>query len=200
MGQAVILLRLKRHGKRTQSTLIATSDAGSACISPGITGVPSLSTSTEMGPEVSTTELHWCQASDIAWLSLPVLQATAGAVPLVGASIQAVIGGLLAILQAIDRGMQNKADLDQLTSRLYGLLCLFLNAPPARRPREQCRRDSLIRMLDRTSDQLTQLYECYCLGYTSVTQEIIGCYTSIDRCLFEYLVTSYTINFFASAH
>jgi hypothetical protein len=98
----VILLRLKRHGKRTESTLIATSDVGSASVPPGITSVPALSTSTEMGPEVSTTELHWRQASDIAQLSLPVLQATAGAVPIVGASIQAAISGLLAILQAID--------------------------------------------------------------------------------------------------
>ncbi|KAJ8580423.1 hypothetical protein M405DRAFT_55812 [Rhizopogon salebrosus TDB-379] len=186
----VILLRLKRHGKRRRGTLMATSDVGSASVPPGITSVPALSTSTEMGPDVSATELHWRQASDIAQLSLPVLQATAGAVPIVGASIQAAVSGLLAILQAIDRGIQNKADLDQLTSRLYGLLCLLLNAPPARHPREQSRRESLVRMLHRTSNQLTQLHERYCLGYTSVTQEIVGCYTNIDRCLFEYLVSS----------
>jgi hypothetical protein len=95
----VILLRLKRHGKQTESTLTATSDVGSASVPPGITSVHALSTSTEMGPEVS---VHWRQASDIAQLSLPVLQATAGAVPIVGASIQAVISGLLAILQTID--------------------------------------------------------------------------------------------------
>jgi hypothetical protein len=89
--------------------LIATSDAGSASVPPGITSVHALSTSTEMGPKVSTTELHWRQASDIAQLSLPVLQATAGAVPIVGASIQAAISGLLAILQTIDVRAQPNA-------------------------------------------------------------------------------------------
>ncbi|KAG2365399.1 hypothetical protein BDR07DRAFT_1374355 [Suillus spraguei] len=42
------------------------------------------------------------EASDFAQLALPLVQAFTGVIPLVGAPINAAIGGLLAILQAID--------------------------------------------------------------------------------------------------
>jgi hypothetical protein len=42
------------------------------------------------------------EASDITQLSLPVVQAAVEAIPLAGAPMKAVIGALLAILQAID--------------------------------------------------------------------------------------------------
>jgi hypothetical protein len=58
------------------------------------------------GREVSTVssdlESFLRGGSDMAQLFLPVVQGAAGAVPLVGAPIQAAIGGLLAILQGID--------------------------------------------------------------------------------------------------
>ncbi|KAJ8581082.1 hypothetical protein M405DRAFT_847261 [Rhizopogon salebrosus TDB-379] len=47
------------------------------------------------GPEVSTTEPYYRQASDMAQVCLPVVQAAlAGPIPIAGAPIQAAIGGL----------------------------------------------------------------------------------------------------------
>ncbi|KAG2356958.1 hypothetical protein BDR07DRAFT_411558 [Suillus spraguei] len=43
-----------------------------------------------------------CEASDIVQLALPLVQAVASGIPLVGAPMQAAIGGLLTGLQAID--------------------------------------------------------------------------------------------------
>jgi hypothetical protein len=42
------------------------------------------------------------EASDMAQLVLPLVQVIASAIPLVGAPMQAAIGGLLSCLQAID--------------------------------------------------------------------------------------------------
>jgi len=64
---------------------------------PGL-GVSTTVTSTRSSCVVSPAR----EASDMAQLSLPVLHAVAGAIPLAGALMQAAIGGLLAILQAID--------------------------------------------------------------------------------------------------
>lgn len=126
------------------------------------------------------------EASDIAQLVFPLVQAVAGPIPLVGAPIQAAIGGLLTILQVIDRRDQNKADLDDLTSRLYELYSHLCNAPLARNPLEQSRRDLLARKLQGTSDKLTKLQK-HRLAYTSVTKAIAGCSTDIDRYLLQYL-------------
>jgi hypothetical protein len=63
-------------------------------------------TSREPGHEVSSnassTQSYGRQASDMAQLSLPLLQAASGAIPFAGPLIQAVINGLLLILQDID--------------------------------------------------------------------------------------------------
>ncbi|KAG2748747.1 hypothetical protein P692DRAFT_20535654 [Suillus brevipes Sb2] len=80
----------------------------------------------------------------MAQVALPLVQDIAGAIPLLGAPMKAAISGLLTGLQAIDRRSQNKSDLDALTSRLNRLCLNLCNAPPARDPAEQYRRDSFV--------------------------------------------------------
>ncbi|KAG2120204.1 hypothetical protein BD769DRAFT_1020616 [Suillus cothurnatus] len=126
------------------------------------------------------------EASDMAQIALPFVQAIAGAIPHVGAPMQAAIGGLLMGLQAIDRHGQNKADLESLILRLNRLNLNLCNAPPAWDPVEQYQRDSFVRMLQDTSIRVTMLREHY-LASTSVTQAIAGCFTEIDRYLADYL-------------
>ncbi|KAG0708041.1 hypothetical protein DFH29DRAFT_894800 [Suillus ampliporus] len=129
------------------------------------------------------------EASDMVQLALPLVQAFTGIIPLVGPPMKAAIGGLLEILQAIDRRNQNRADLDGLKLRLHRLSGHLCNAPPARDPLEQSRRDSLVSMLQETSAQLTKLHK-RCLAYTSVTQAIAGCSSQIDRYLADYSLSS----------
>ncbi|KAG2153399.1 hypothetical protein DEU56DRAFT_907830 [Suillus clintonianus] len=125
------------------------------------------------------------EASDMAQVALPFVQAIAGAIPLVGAPMQAAIGGLMTSLQAID----NKSDLVSLTLRLNRLSLDLCNAPPARDPVERSRRDSFVRMLEESSARVTVLHE-RCLASTSVTQAIAGCFIEIDRYLADYLLLS----------
>ncbi|KAG2750192.1 hypothetical protein P692DRAFT_201931327 [Suillus brevipes Sb2] len=126
------------------------------------------------------------EASDMAQVALPLVQAIVGAIPLVGAPMQAAISGMMTSLQAIDRRSQNKSDLDALTSRLNRLCLNLCNAPPARDPGEQNRRDSFVRMLQGTSARVATLHE-RCLASTPVTQAIAGCFMDIDRYLADYL-------------
>ncbi|OJA12452.1 hypothetical protein AZE42_08050 [Rhizopogon vesiculosus] len=101
------------------------------------------------GREVSTVssdpESFRRRTSDMVQLFLPIVQVAAGAIPLAGPPMQAAIGGLLAILQVIDRNRQNAADINDLGSRLHRLHNYLCNAPTAGDPREQSRRDSLAR-------------------------------------------------------
>ncbi|KAG2064133.1 hypothetical protein BDR04DRAFT_1110573 [Suillus decipiens] len=129
------------------------------------------------------------EASDMAQLALPLVQAIASAIPFVGAPMQAAIGGLLIGLQAIDRRSQNQADLNDLILRLNRLGRELCNAPPALDPVEQSRRDSFVRMLQDTSARVSQLRE-RCLASTSVTQAIAACFVEIDHYLAEYLWSS----------
>ncbi|KAG1756100.1 hypothetical protein EDB19DRAFT_452031 [Suillus lakei] len=129
------------------------------------------------------------EASDMAQLALPLVQNVAGIIPLVGAPMQAAIGGLLSGLQAIDRHNQNKADLHSLTLRLDRLSRDLCNASLASDPVEQSRRDSFVRMLQDTSARVTMLHE-RCLASTPVTQAIAGCFIEVDRYLAEYLWSS----------
>ncbi|KIK34270.1 hypothetical protein CY34DRAFT_813044, partial [Suillus luteus UH-Slu-Lm8-n1] len=126
------------------------------------------------------------EASDMAQVALPFVQAITGAIPLVGAPMQAAINGILTGLQAIDRRSQNKSDLDALTSRLNRLCLNLCNAPLARDPAEQYRRDSFVRMLQSTSARVATLHE-RCLASTPVTQAIAGCFMDIDHYLADYL-------------
>jgi hypothetical protein len=116
----------------------------------------------------------------MAQLALPLMQAVASAIPLVGAPMQAAIDGLLTGLQAIDRHNQNQADLDSLILRLDRLSRELCNASPSSDPAEQSRRDFFVRMLQNTSARVTTLRE-RCLASTSVTQAIAGCFVEIDR-------------------
>ncbi|KAG2123710.1 hypothetical protein BD769DRAFT_904355 [Suillus cothurnatus] len=129
------------------------------------------------------------EASDITQVALLLVQAFTGVVPLVGAPMSAAISGLLQILQVIDRRDQNKAALDDLTSRLYRLYYHLCNAPPALDPLEHSRRDLLARKLQDTSARLRKLQKRR-LAYTSVTQAIAGSSTDIDRYLMECLWSS----------
>lgn len=124
-----------------------------------------------------------------AKLVLPLVQAIAIAIPLVGAPIQAAIGGSLSCLQAIDRHHQNKAGLVSLTLRLNRLSCNLCNAPPARNPSEQSWRDSFVRMLQDTSVRVAALHERR-LASTPVTQAIADCFVEIDRYLADFLFSS----------
>lgn len=129
------------------------------------------------------------EAFDMAQLVLLLVQAIAIAIPLVGAPIQAAIGGLLSCLQAIDRHLQNKAGLVSLTLRLNRLSCNLCNAPPARNPSEQSWRDSFVRMLQDTSVRVAALHERR-LASTPVTQAIADCFVEIDRYLADFLFSS----------
>ncbi|KAG1729497.1 uncharacterized protein EDB91DRAFT_1253011 [Suillus paluster] len=129
------------------------------------------------------------EASDLAQLALPLVQTAVGVIPLVGPPMKVAIGGLLEILQAVDRRGQNRADLDGLELRLHRLSSHLCNAPPVQDPLEQSRRDSLVSMLQETSAQLTKLHRRV-LAYTSVTQAIAGCSSQIDRYLAEYSLSS----------
>ncbi|KAG1870376.1 hypothetical protein C8R48DRAFT_698263 [Suillus tomentosus] len=125
-------------------------------------------------------------ASDGAQTFLPVVQAIASAIPIAGPPMQAAIGGLLSILQIIDRRSQNQADLNRLRERLQRLGSHLCNAPTAQNPSEQDRRNSIIRILQETSAQLTKLQKRR-LEHASVTQAIAGCSIEIDRYLLESL-------------
>ncbi|KAG2036436.1 hypothetical protein BDR03DRAFT_960086, partial [Suillus americanus] len=129
------------------------------------------------------------EASDIAQVALPLVQAFTSVIPLVGAPMNAAIGGLLQILQVINRRDQNKAALDDLNLRLHRLCCHLCNAPPALDPLEYSRRDLLARKLQDTSARLKKLQKRR-LAYASVTQAITGCSTDIDRYMMECLVWS----------
>ncbi|KAG1803003.1 hypothetical protein EV424DRAFT_1545062 [Suillus variegatus] len=132
------------------------------------------------------------EASDMAQLVLPLIQNVTSAIPLVGAPMQAAIGGLLTGLQAIDRRSQNQEGLNSLILRLDRLSRELCNASAASDPVEQSRRYSFVRMLQDTSARVTTLRE-RCLASTLVTQAITGCFVEIDRYLAEYLVVLYSL-------
>ncbi|KAG2035121.1 kinase-like domain-containing protein [Suillus americanus] len=146
---------------------------------------PAISSSTSSRGDSSTRR---GKASDMAQAFLPFVQAIAGPIPLVGAPIHATIGGLLEIFKAMDRRGQNKVDLDSLASRLDRLRLDLCNAPRARNHRERSRRENLTSMLLEISATLTELRK-RSLAYPSVTQDIAGCFTKIDRYMAEYLLS-----------
>ncbi|KAG2074496.1 hypothetical protein BDR04DRAFT_179616 [Suillus decipiens] len=129
------------------------------------------------------------EACDIAQVGLPLLLAVTAVIPLAGTPINAVISGLLGILQVITRCDQNKAALDGLTLRLDRLCRHLCNAPPTSDPIEHSRRDILARKLQDTSANLRKLHKRRFL-YTSVTQAITGCSADIDHYQMEYLLSS----------
>ncbi|KAG1811849.1 uncharacterized protein BJ212DRAFT_496945 [Suillus subaureus] len=76
-----------------------------------------------------------------------------------------------------------------LALRLDRLRLDLYYAPRARDHRERSRREILIGMLLDTSATLTELRK-RSLAYPSVTQDIAGCFTKIDRYLADYLLSS----------
>ncbi|OJA12103.1 hypothetical protein AZE42_03431 [Rhizopogon vesiculosus] len=185
----VIAVRLKRFTKNRHDDSIPAGISG-AFPSPALASDSSpahaISARRESGLQVSTSG-----ASDAVQLSLSVLQAMAGPIPLAGGPIQAAINGLLAALQAINRHNQNKAAIASLKMRLYRLCQHLCNAPTARDHLEQLRRDALISVLEATSEQLTRLSKRF-LVYQSVTQVITGCSSDLDQYLQEYSLSAQT--------
>ncbi|KAH7882017.1 hypothetical protein F5I97DRAFT_1931736 [Phlebopus sp. FC_14] len=116
--------------------------------------------------------------SEMAQICLPMLQSLVGVVPVAGTALGAAVGGLLSVLQLVDRQNQNKADLDRLARRLYQLLCHVANAPIAQAPLEHSRRETLI---------------TYALNITfpsRIVNEILGCFNDISNGLQDYLFSS----------
>jgi hypothetical protein len=118
---AVRLRRPKKNGPRQRSSTTTNhNDDGFIHVqipsafpfpSPTLSSLSHFASSKESAPEISTngTSARHSggvplarEASDMAQLILPSVQAVLSAIPLVGAPMQAAIGGLLAGLQAID--------------------------------------------------------------------------------------------------
>ncbi|KAG1871749.1 hypothetical protein DFJ58DRAFT_910784 [Suillus subalutaceus] len=114
-------------------------------------------------------------------------KAIVGAIPLVGAPMQAAIGGLLSGLQAIDSDITTQSTELQFVQRPR-LPLILLNNPGE---------VHLFRMLQDTSTRVTALHE-RCLASPSVTQAIAGCFSEIDRFLAEYLVAFYSLKIWSS--
>lgn len=129
------------------------------------------------------------ETSDIVQVALPLIQAFTGVIPLVGAPMNAAIGGLLGILRVINRCDQNKAALVDLNLQLYRLFCHLCNAPPPLDPLKHSRIDLLARKLQDTSARPKGLQKRR-LAYTSITQAITGCSSDINRYLMECLLSS----------
>lgn len=146
----------------------------SAAHSVSVTSRPGLDVSTNI--DVSSARFS-CGVSSSREVSDP------GAMPLAGPPMEVAIARLLAILQAIYRHDQHKADLDRLTLRLHRLVNWYLwNVTTARDPCEQSRRESLVKTMQETSAQLKILLQ-RSLSYTSVAQAIARCSIEIDRYL-----------------
>ncbi|KAG1719719.1 hypothetical protein EDB19DRAFT_2044983 [Suillus lakei] len=189
-GFAVRSKHPAKHG-RTQRSSTATHDEGDDSIPAdpmhpdSLARCPGLEVSTNASSTRPSGGVSLArEALDITQLTLPFLQALTGVIPIVGGPMKAAIGGLLAILQTIDIHNQNKTDLDGLRTRLNRLSHYLCNAPPARGPLEEFRRDAFVSMLQGTLDQLTMLHT-RCAAYTSITQVIAGCSSEIDRYLWE---------------
>ncbi|KAG2339599.1 hypothetical protein BDR05DRAFT_1062062 [Suillus weaverae] len=192
-------VRLKRpvKNRRTQPSSTTTHHEGDHSIPVDIpmhSGSLASDPGLELSIDISSARSSWGdhsarKASDMVQTFLPFVQAVAGPIPLAGAPIKATIGGLLEIFKVMDRRGQNKVDLDSLASRLDRLRHDLCNAPRAQDHLEQSRREILIGMLLDTSATLTELHK-RSLAYPSVTQDIAGCFTEIDRYMAEYLWSS----------
>ena len=62
------------------------------------------STSHTSPPTIGPPDSRLSEAADIIQLVSPMVQAVAGVIPVAGAPLQAVVGGLLSIIQVIDVG------------------------------------------------------------------------------------------------
>lgn len=126
--------------------------------------------------------------SDAIQITLPVVQAAVEAIPVACAPLKVAISGLLAVLQVIDRRIQNREDLDCLTRRLYNLSCHMANAPATRTPSEEASRRTLIKVLEDTTIKLSDMRSRIC-GSALLTQDLAGCSSKINGYLLEFTVT-----------
>ncbi|KAF8547928.1 hypothetical protein OG21DRAFT_827857 [Imleria badia] len=138
-------------------------------------------------PKSTTISTIYRNTSDAAQTFLPPIQAVADVVPGIGGVIKGVIGGMLSMLQLVDRYIQNKDDMEGLVLRLHLLLRLIENAPIARTTFEETMRRRLLNALETAKSQLGKM-ERRIRGSTSVTQDITGCITRINNQLLEYTV------------
>ena len=122
---------------------------------PQETGTSTSHSSPPTSDSPKNTKCRLSEAGDIIQLVSPMVQAAAGAVPVAGPPLKAVVDGLLYIIQIIDVGRlfyfaaflliplqkktRNKADLDDLASRVRRLLD-FLSQEPQPRDEEEARR------------------------------------------------------------
>ncbi|KAG9313748.1 hypothetical protein JVU11DRAFT_6104 [Chiua virens] len=128
-------------------------------------------------------------ASDAIQTFLPPVQAFADVIPCVGGVIKSAVGGMLGILQLVDRWAQNKDEIEQLTSRLHVLRRFIDNAPIARTIIEENLRLRLLSALETATSQLEKVEERI-RASPSVTHDIDQCVKRINNHLLEYMVFS----------
>ncbi|KAH7885507.1 hypothetical protein F5I97DRAFT_1830626 [Phlebopus sp. FC_14] len=162
-------------------TYLPPSTGGSPGSSPAVTLNPS--------PRTSTTTDFLHEVSDGVQMFLPFVQSAADAIPIAGGPLKAIIGGLLNVLQTVDRITQNKAGVESIRLRLRTLYWDFSLASPASDIAEQRARECLFGVLVTVSDKLQRLHECASCGYVSVAQDISRCLMDIDAALQEYMVS-----------
>ncbi|KIK18663.1 hypothetical protein PISMIDRAFT_683994 [Pisolithus microcarpus 441] len=165
----------------------------SACIlasdSSQISPAPDQQPSTAVHSFKTSHILSSRNVSDAVQITLPVVQAAVEAIPVAGAPLKAAISGLLAVLQVIDRRIQNREDLDCLTRRLYNLSCHIANAPATRTPFGEASRRTLIKVLEDTTIRLSNI-RSRTRGSTRLTQDLAGCSSKINDYLLEFTALS----------
>ncbi|KAI6094917.1 hypothetical protein EDD17DRAFT_1902775 [Pisolithus thermaeus] len=124
-----------------------------------------------------------------AAITLPMVQAAAAAIPVVGSPLAAAIGGLVAIVNVINTSIQNREALDTLTRQLYNLCCHLANAPTPRTPIEEISRQVLTKELENTTKELLKMQGCRS-GSARLTQDIAGCSSKISNFLLQFMVSS----------
>ncbi|KAI6168837.1 hypothetical protein EDD17DRAFT_1523098 [Pisolithus thermaeus] len=127
--------------------------------------------------------------SDTMQIALPMVQAAAAAIPVVGAPLASVIGELLAVIQVINTSTRNREALDGLTRRLYTLSCHIANAPTAQTPFEDRSRQVLIKALEDATNQLRKA-QSRIHGSIQLTQDINGCVSKINDSIQEFMLSS----------
>ncbi|KAI6015204.1 hypothetical protein F5J12DRAFT_970065 [Pisolithus orientalis] len=144
--------------------------------------------STHVSSSKTPPGLCFRDVSDITQITLPVVQAAMEAIPVAGAPLKAAIGGLLTVLQLIDKRAQNTDDLSTLTRLLYDLSRHLLDAPAARIPREEERRRMLKCKLEGSAHKLSKMRSRTIVGSPSLAAEIAGCSNEILSYLSLYQV------------
>lgn len=146
--------------------------------------------STHVSSSKTPPGLCFRDVSDITQITLPVVQAAMEAIPVAGAPLKAAIGGLLTVLQLIDKRAQNTDDLSTLTRLLYDLSRHLLDAPAARIPREEERRRMLKCKLEGSAHKLSKMRSRTIVGSPSLAAEIAGCSNEILSYLSLYQFSS----------